>query len=102
MAIKFKRGGDFYLKVEYQPTPQEPPNLIGFTVTSQLLDSNGVRHDLTTEVSLDGMFVELFASPASTETWCKGEAQLDLRYTNGTVFYTDTLAFPIIHQITLT
>lgn len=101
MAIKFKRGGDFYLKVQYQPTPQEPPNLIGFTVTSQLLDSSDCRHTLTTVLSEDGMFVELFATPASTETWSRGEAQLDLRYTNGTVFYTDTLAFPIVHQITL-
>lgn len=101
MAIKFKRSGSFFIGVTYTPSEGEPPNLLGYTVTSQLMDSCGVRHPLDVSVDETGLIVELTATAAATAEWSVGEAQIDVRYQLGTVFLTDTLTFPIIPQITL-
>jgi hypothetical protein len=100
MAAKFKRSSDFSIVATYTPGASPVANLIGYTATSQLLDYAGVRHDLTASINGAGLVVTLTATAAQTEGWAVGQAQVDIRCTNGTEFLTDTLAFPIIPEIT--
>jgi hypothetical protein len=100
MAAKFKRSADFYLRCDYTPGASGIPDLVGYTVTSQLLDASGYKHTLTATLNPAGTQVELTATKEDTAQWAVGAAQLDIRYTLGTSFLTDTLSFPVIPNIT--
>lgn len=101
MTIKFKRSSDFTLTATYTPGTGGLANLIGYTPTSQLMDASGIRHDLTASLNGAGLVVTLSATAAQTAAWAVGSAQVDIRFTNGTEFLTDTLSFPVIPQVTL-
>lgn len=97
---KFKKSADFALTVIYTPAVGGLPNLLGYTPTSTLRDGAGNDHSLACALAVDGLSVLLTATAAETDEWCCGEAQLDLRLTNGTTVLTDTLLFPIVKNIT--
>ncbi|MFN7341394.1 MAG: hypothetical protein ACK5VI_09980 [Opitutia bacterium] len=96
----FKRGMSFHGEVVWTPTPTEPANLIGFTVTSAILDADRKRHELTvTNPSGDG--INYVAQLTDTSDWAVGDAYWDFKITGTEYNYSTTWTFNIIPQVTL-
>lgn len=90
------------MTITYSPPAGGLPNLLGSTITSQVLDVSGTRRTLDASLDGTGLIITLVADEADTAQWAVGMAQMDVRVEkSGSVIYTDTLPFPIIPEITL-
>lgn len=90
------------MTITYVPPTGGEPNLLGSTITSQVLDVSGTRRTLSATLDGTGLIITLVADEADTALWAVGMAQMDVRVEkNGSVIYTDTLPFPVIPEITL-
>jgi hypothetical protein len=90
----------FYAEVTWTPAVGEPANLIGSTVTSTILDSNGKRFELVvTNTGNDG--INYIASLADTSEWSVGSAFWDFKITASGYNYSTTWTFDVIPQVTI-
>lgn len=98
-TVTFKRGTSFSASVVWNPEVGGLPDLIGVTVTSTIIDSQQNEYDLACTVSIDGLSVAcLYAG--DTSAWATGSARWDLKFDNGSVFYSDTMRLDVIGQVT--
>ena len=102
-SFNFKRGGTFSGTVTYVPPQGGLANLLGTTITSDILDSAGVVHPLT--LSLDGTgLIITFTDPATDSAdYATGPAKWDIRVklNTGVVIYSSTVTFTVLPQITV-
>ena len=102
-SFNFKRGGTFSGTVTYTPPSGGLANLLGTTITSDILDSAGVVHPLTLSLNNTGLIIT-FTDPASdTSAWATGPAKWDIRVqlNTGVVIYSSTVTFTVLPQITI-
>jgi hypothetical protein len=100
--IPIKRGSTFTASTVYTPEAGGLPNLIGGTVTSQVLDHCGTRHSLSCTINGAGLVITTGATAAQVAEWATGLAKWDIRVEiGGVVVYTDTAELLIAPQITL-
>ena len=102
-TVTFKRGTSFGSSSVF--TPDGPPpalqDLIGVTVTSNIIDASNNTFDLVTVVAGNGLsFTANYAG--DTSTWAIGTARWDVRFEiGGTVFYSDTMRLDVFGQVTV-
>jgi len=100
-VITFKRGTTFGANCTYtQDSPAAPANLDGITLTSSILTSGANLYDLTVTKTSSTTFDFIYDGDSSK--WNRGTAYLDIRfaYGAGSVFYTETVVYDIIVNIT--
>lgn len=102
-SFNFKRGSTFSATVTYTPEAGGLANLTGTTITSDILDSAGVVHPLTTSLDGTGLIITITDSATDTEDYSTGAAKWDIRVklNTGVVIYSSTVTFTVIPQITL-
>ena len=98
-TVTFKRGTSFSASVVWNPEPGGIANLIGVTVTSTIIDAQQNEYDLSCTVAVDGLSVACVYN-GDTSDWATGSAKWDLKFANGTVFYSDTMRLDVIGQVT--
>lgn len=101
-SFSFKRGGSFQAAVTYTPTAGGLANLTGTTITSDILDSAGVVHPLTTSLDGTGLIITITEPAGSSAEWSTGAAKWDIRVelNTGVVIYSSTVTFTVLPQIT--
>lgn len=102
-SFNFKRGGTFSGTVTYTPPSGGLANLLGTTITSDILDSAGVVHPLSLSLNNTGLVIT-FTDPATdTDDWATGPAKWDIRVqlNTGVVIYSSTVTFTVLPQITI-
>lgn len=98
-SVTFKRGTTFAGTVTYTPQTGGPANLLTTTVTSDLIDSAGVRYPCSITMAVDGL--SFVASVSDTTGWTLGNARWDIKFAYGTtVFYSETMRLNVIDQVT--
>ena len=102
-SFNFKRGGSFSAAVTYTPEAGGLANLLGTTITSDIVDSAGVRHNLTTSLNGAGLVITITDPATSTDEYSTGPAKWDIKVTlnTGVVIYSSTVTFTVLPQITL-
>lgn len=102
-SFNFKRGGTFTATVTYTPEAGGLANLTGTTITSDILDSAGVRHNLSTSLNGTGLIITITDPATSTDDYETGPAKWDIKVTlnTGVVIYSSTVTFTVLPQITL-
>ena len=102
-SFNFKRGGTFTATVTYTPEAGGLANLTGTTIASSILDSAGVRSDLTTSLDGTGLIITISEPAGSSKEWATGPAKWDIKVTlnTGVVIYSSTVNFTVLPQITL-
>ena len=102
-SFNFKRGGSFSATVTYTPETGGLANLTGTIITSDILDSAGVRHNLTTSLNNTGLVITITDPATSTDEYSTGPAKWDIKVTlnTGVVIYSSTVTFTVLPQITL-
>lgn len=102
-SFNFKRGGTFTATVTYTPEAGGLANLTGTTIESTILDSAGVRSELTTSLDGTGLIITISEPAGSSELWATGPAKWDIKVTlnTGVVIYSSTVTFTVLPQITL-
>lgn len=101
-SFTFKRGGTFTATVTYTPETGGLADLLGSTITSDIKDSAGVYHSLSTSLDVTGLIITISDPYGSTAEWATGEAKWDIRVSEGgVVFYSQTIAFTVIPAVTL-
>ena len=100
-SFTFKRGSSFSATVTYTPAVGGLANLIGATITSSIKDANGVTDNLVTSLNGAGLVITTTRDEVYTAEWHTGEAKWDIRVSiGGTVFYSETIEFLIVPEIT--
>jgi hypothetical protein len=102
-SFNFKRGGTFSGTVTYTPPVGGLENLLGTTITSDVLDSAGVVHPLTLSLDNTGLIIT-FTDPATdSDDYATGPAKWDIRVqlNTGVVIYSSTVTFTVLPQITV-
>lgn len=100
--IPIKRGGTFTASTTYTPAAGGTPNLLGATVTSQVLDSCKARHSLACALNGAGLVITSTASASLTYGMSSGPAKWDIRVElGGVVIYTETADLIIGDPVTL-
>jgi hypothetical protein len=102
-SFNFKRGSTFTATVTYTPEVGGLANLTGTTITSDILDSAGVVHNLTTSLNNTGLIITISDPATSTDDYSTGPAKWDIKVTlnTGVVIYSSTVTFTVIPQITV-
>ena len=102
-SFNFKRGGTFTATVTYTPEAGGLANLTGTTIASSILDSAGVRSELTTSLNNTGLIITVSEPAGSSKEWATGPAKWDIKVTlnTGVVIYSSTVNFTVLPQITL-
>ena len=97
----FKRGSSFSATVTYTPAQGGLANLIGATITSSIKDANGVTDNLVTSLNGAGLVITATRDELYTADWHTGEARWDILVSiSGTVFYSETIEFTVIPEVT--
>jgi len=98
-TVTMKRGTTLAGTVNYT-AGAGPANLLGTTVTSDVIDSAGTTYHLTVTMAGDGLSFVL-RYDGSTTDWNTGTGRWDIKFsTGGTVFYTETIRILIIDEVT--
>ena len=99
-VIEFKQGTSFSASCTYTPDTGAPSTLAGVTVTSAFRDSQLHTYSLIVTVTSPTTFTVIYNG--DTSEWNTGTAYWDLRFDYGinSTFYTQTIVFKIIPQIT--
>ena len=102
-SFNFKRGGTFTATITYTPEQGGLANLLGTTITSDILDSAGVVHSLTTSLDGTGLIITATDPAADCAEWSTGAAKWDIKVklNTGVVVYSSTVTFTVIPQITV-
>ena len=102
-SFNFKRGGTFTATVTYTPEAGGLANLTGTTIASDIVDSAGVRHNLSTSLNGTGLIITITDPATSTDDYETGPAKWDIKVTlnTGVVIYSSTVTFTVLPQITL-
>jgi hypothetical protein len=101
-SFTFKRGGTFTATVTYTPETGGLADLLGSTITSDIRDSAGVYHSLSTSLNGAGLVITISDPYGDTADWATGEAKWDIRVSEGgVVFYSQTISFTVIPAVTL-
>lgn len=102
-SFNFKRGGTFTATVTYTPPQGGLANLLGSTITSDIKDSSGTMHSLTTSLDGTGLIITVSDPATDTEDYATGEAKWDIRVklNTGVVVYSSTVTFTVLPQITV-
>ena len=101
-SFTFKRGGTFTATVTYTPEAGGLADLLGSTITSDIRDSAGVYHSLSTSLNGAGLVITISDPYGDTADWATGEAKWDIRVSEGgVVFYSQTISFTVIPAVTL-
>ena len=102
-SFNFKRGGTFTATVTYTPEAGGLANLTGTTIASDIVDSAGVRSNLTTSLDGTGLIITISEPATSSDDWATGPAKWDIKVTlnTGVVIYSSTVTFTVLPQITL-
>jgi len=101
-SFTFKRGGTFTATVTYTPEAGGLSDLLGSTITSDIRDSAGVYHSLSTSLDVTGLVITISDPYGDTADWATGEAKWDIRVSEGgVVFYSQTISFTVIPAVTL-
>lgn len=80
---QFYRGDQFTGTVYYAPPKGGLPNLLGYTVTSKVLDFSGNRHEGTCVLANDGLSVTVTFPFSITKDWAIGLARWNIRFELG-------------------
>jgi len=102
-SFNFKRGGTFTATVTYTPEAGGLANLTGTTITSDILDSAGVVHHLSTSLNNTGLIITVTDPAGDTDDYSTGPAKWDIKVVlnTGVVVYSSTVTFTVIPQITV-
>lgn len=102
-SFNFKRGGTFTATVTYTPEAGGLANLLGTTITTDILDSAGTVHSLSTSLNGAGLIITVTDPAADTKLWATGPAKWDIKVVlnTGVVVYSSTVNFTVIPQITV-
>lgn len=102
-SFNFKRGGTFTATVTYTPEAGGLANLTGTTITSDIVDAAGERHNLTTSLNNTGLVITITDPATSTDDYETGPAKWDIKVVlnTGVVIYSSTVTFTVLPQITL-
>lgn len=102
-SFNFKRGGTFTATITYTPEAGGLANLTGTSIASDILDSAGVVHTLSTSLDGTGLIITANDPYADTSAWATGPAKWDIRVqTNlGVVVYSSTVTFTVLPQVTV-
>ena len=102
-SFTFKRGGTFSATVTYTPETGGLANLTGTTITSDIKDSAGTIHHLTTSLDGTGLIITITDPATDSDDYATGEAKWDIEVTlnTGVVVYSSTVTFNVIPQITV-
>jgi hypothetical protein len=82
-AFSIPRGTTFDGTVTYTPPVGGLANLLGATISSQIIDAAGVRHDVPMTLDETGLVMTYAVSKFETAKWYPGLAFWDLRYDFG-------------------
>jgi len=101
-SFNFKRGGSFSAAVTYTPPEGGLANLLGTTITSDILDAAGVVSPLTISLNNTGLVITATEPAGSSELWATGPAKWDIRVAliTGVLIYSLTVTFTVLPQIT--
>lgn len=96
------RGTDFGGSITYTPPVGGLPNLIGATITSQVKDAAGCRHDIPMTLDGAGLVMTYAVDKYDTAKWAPGLAYWDLRadYGTGLGIGTYKVAFTVAEPVT--
>ena len=98
--IQFKRGDSFYFQCELEPATNSPVTFEGWTITSSVQTSDGVRYPAT--VTVAGDFLSFTTDIPETEGWALGPGEWDFKLiVDGRIKHTQTIPLSIVKQITL-
>lgn len=98
-TVTMKRGTTLAGTVTYVPGAG-PANLLGTTVTSDVIDVGGTTYHLTVDMAGDGLSFVL-RYDGSTADWNTGTGRWDIKFsTGGVVFYSETVRLNIIDEVT--
>lgn len=98
-TVTFKRGTTYAATVTYTPAAGAPANLLGTTVTSDIIDSANVVYPCVVTMAPNGLSFVL--SISDTTGFSLGTARQDVKFaTGGVVFYSSTFRLSIIDQVT--
>jgi hypothetical protein len=77
-------------------------NLLGTTITSDILDSAGVVHPVTTSLDATGLIITATEPAGECAEWSTGPAKWDIRVAlnTGVVIYSSTVTFTVLPEIT--
>ena len=102
-SFNFKRGSTFTATVTYTPEVGGLANLTGTTITSDILDSAGVVHNLATSLNGAGLIITISDPATSTDDYSTGAAKWDIKVVlnTGVVIYSSTVTFTVLPQITV-
>lgn len=102
-SFNFKRGSTFPATVTYTPEAGGLANLLGTTITTDILDSAGTVHNLTNSLNGAGLVITVTGPAAGTKLWATGPAKWDIKVVlnTGVVIYSSTVTFTVIPQITV-
>jgi len=100
-TVTFKRGSTYAATVTYTPAAGAPANLLGTTVTSDIIDSAGVVYPCTITMAPNGLSFVAFLPASSTADFSLGSARSDIKFVyGGTTFFSDTFRLTVIDQVT--
>jgi hypothetical protein len=101
-SFNFKRGGTFTATITYAPPVGGLANLLGTTITSDILDSAGVVHPVTTSLDATGLIITATEPAGECAEWSTGPAKWDIRVAlnTGVVIYSSTVTFTVLPEIT--
>jgi len=98
-TVTLKRGTTLAGTVNYTPGAG-PANLLGTTVTSDVIDVAGTTYHLAVNMAGDGLSFTL-TYPYSTADWATGTGRWDIKFsTGGVIFYTETIRVLVIDEVT--
>lgn len=98
--ITLATGDTFQLKCRIKASPTAPTSLAGYTITSAVKTSDGVRHPTT--VTLDTQpSVVWFVRTDDTANWPEGEALWDCKIVkDGITIHTEKRAVSVSKSVT--
>jgi len=100
-TVTFKRGTSFAGNVTFTPSSTGPQNLLGTTVTSNVIDAGNITYPLNVVIAGDGLSFTL-TYPQSTAGWTIGLAKWDIKFsTGGSVYFTETMRITVIDEVTV-
>lgn len=99
--VQFKQGTSFGFTATYtQDDPSAPANLDGVTIKVALRDAGYNYYPMSVETTSPTTFSVTY--PLSTIGWVTGTGYFDIqmKYGEGSVFYTETVAVNVLPSIT--
>jgi adenine/guanine phosphoribosyltransferase-like PRPP-binding protein len=98
-TVTFKRGSTYAATATYTPSAGAPANLLGTTVTSEIIDTAGVIYPCVVTMAVNGLSFTM--SLADTTGFSLGTARQDVKFESaGVIWYSSTFRLSVIDQVT--